>query len=135
MGRQAMKTMSANVTLSLPDELYRQAQRLAERSGRNLAEVLTSMLAAAMPTDEVIISSTVERLSDADLLRLCDSEMHPTQAERLSELLARQQAATLNDVEQFELSLLLHRYQEGSLRKAEALAEAVRRGLRPPLDA
>jgi predicted DNA-binding protein len=130
-----MKTMSANVTLSLPDELYRQAQRLAERSGRNLAEVLTSMLAAAMPTDEVIISSTVERLSDADLLRLCDSEMHPTQAERLSELLARQQAATLNDVEQFELSLLLHRYQEGSLRKAEALAEAVRRGLRPPLDA
>lgn len=127
--------MSANVTLSLPDAVYQRAQRLAEQSGRNLADVLTTMLMAAIPGEEVAPSVAVERLSDADLLRLCASEMDATQAARLAELLERQQATRLNDMEQFELSLLLHRYQDGSLRKAEALAEAVRRGLRPPLGA
>ena len=55
--------------------------------------------------------------------------------ERLSELLASQQAGTLTDPERLELARLLQQYQEGLLLKAEALAESARRGLIPPLSA
>jgi len=49
---------------------------------------------------------------------------------RLTELLQRQQAETLLVQEQAELASLMQVYQEGLVRKAEALREAVRRGLR-----
>jgi len=48
---------------------------------------------------------------------------------RLTELLQRQQAETLLVQEQAELASLMQVYQEGLVRKAEALREAVRRGL------
>jgi hypothetical protein len=52
---------------------------------------------------------------------------------RLSELLNRQQAGTLSDVERPELTALMEAYQTQLLQKARALHESVRRGLRPPL--
>ena len=52
---------------------------------------------------------------------------------RLSELLNRQQAGTLTDAEHPELTALMEVYQTQLLRKARALRESVRRGLRPPL--
>jgi predicted transcriptional regulator len=127
--------MSANITLSLPDVVYRRVQRLAEQSGRDMADILETVVSAAVPGEDIAPATAVERLNDADLLRMAESEMDAAQSARMSELLERQQAGTLSDIEQFELSLLLHRYQEGSLRKAEALAEAVRRGLRSPIRA
>ena len=52
---------------------------------------------------------------------------------RMSALLDRQQAGRMNESEEYELSLLIYVYQEGSLRKADALLEANRRGLSPQL--
>lgn len=52
---------------------------------------------------------------------------------RLSDLLNRQQAGALSDMERLELARLMEVYQTELLRKAQALREAVRRGLRPPL--
>ena len=46
----------------------------------------------------------------------------------------QQQAQKLSVPEQTELLALMQVYQEGLLRKAQALREAVRRGLRPPLE-
>jgi hypothetical protein len=43
-------------------------------------------------------------------------------------------AEELADTERAELCALAHLYQEGPLRKARALREAVRRGLREPLE-
>jgi hypothetical protein len=57
--------------------------------------------------------------------------MSVRQSERMSELLDRQQAGVLTTDERPELWALLRVYELGQLRKAEALAEAVRRGLRP----
>ncbi|MCL4251079.1 MAG: hypothetical protein KJ065_23210 [Anaerolineae bacterium] len=127
--------MSAQVTLNLPDELYRRAQQLAARSGREVADILTATLAATLPNDTTEPPKRVEQLDDREILALAESQMNERLEARMSVLLEVQQAGTLDDAEAFELSLLLYRYQEGSLRKAEALAEAVRRGLRPPLNA
>jgi hypothetical protein len=60
--------------------------------------------------------------------------MAPEQDRRLSVLLQKQQERVLSAAEQTELLLLMQVYQEGVLRKAQALREAVRRGLRTPLE-
>ncbi|MCC6612490.1 MAG: hypothetical protein IT320_03370 [Anaerolineae bacterium] len=127
--------MSAQITLNLPDELYRRAQQLAARSGREVADILTTTLAATLPNGVSEPPRQVSDLSNADILELSASRMDERLETRMSTLLERQQADSLDEAEAFELSLLLYRYQEGALRKAEALAEAVRRGLHPPLDA
>lgn len=56
--------------------------------------------------------------------------MNSIQDRRLSLLLNKQQAGKLIEAERVELSALMQVYQEGLLRKAQALSEAVRRGLR-----
>jgi hypothetical protein len=58
--------------------------------------------------------------------------MSARQSERMSELLDRQQTGLLAADEKPELWALLRVYELGQLRKAEALAEATRRGLRLP---
>jgi hypothetical protein len=49
-------------------------------------------------------------------------------------LLQKQQERALSAAEQTELVMLMQVYQQGVLRKAQALHEAVRRGLRTPLE-
>lgn len=68
------------------------------------------------------------------MLLATETAMDPSEDRRLSELLHRQQAGLLTGAECSELANLMQRYQLGLIRKAEALAEAVRRGLRAPLD-
>lgn len=73
------------------------------------------------------------KMSDAEVLAVAVSQMEPALDHRLSELLYRQQARMLTDNERAELTELMRVYQEGLLRKAKALNEAVKRGLRKPL--
>ena len=56
-------------------------------------------------------------------------------AENSSELLDRQQAGILTEAERPELWVLMQTYQFLLLRKAQALSEAVSRGLQEPLEA
>lgn len=53
---------------------------------------------------------------------------------RLSELLYRQQATLLTNDEQQQLAALMHLYQVGLLRNAQAMRVAVERGLMEPLN-
>jgi hypothetical protein len=75
----------------------------------------------------------VAALADADVLAIADSEMDPAQEGRFRELLEKQQAGHRTQEDRAALLALMQVYQEGLLRKAQALHEAVRRGLRPPL--
>ena len=61
--------------------------------------------------------------------------MEPSQDRKLSQLLQTQQERTLTTAEQSELEMLMEIYQAGLLRKAQALNESVKRGLRQPLSA
>ena len=127
--------MSTQVTVTLPDEVYRSAVRLAQLARREVEDVLTDTLTLSLPSlhqDSDVIPPT-ETLSDADILALAALELPPAQDRRLSALLERQQANTLTDTERGELLTLMQAYHEGLLRKAQALQEAVRRGLREPL--
>ena len=127
--------MTTEVTVSLPDAVYRNALRLAELTQRDLAELLTETLTLSLPevTPGAEGPQALSDLSDADVLDLTALELPPGQDRELSALLERQQAGSLSPQERRQLAALMQAYQVGLLRKAQALQEAVRRGLRAPL--
>ncbi len=75
----------------------------------------------------------ITALSDHEVLALSQLQMPPQQGQRLGELLARQREGELAEGERPELLALMQIYERLWVRQSEALAEAVRRGLRGPL--
>jgi hypothetical protein len=119
--------MTETVTLELPEEVARQARAVAERTHRRLEDVLLEWLG------QVATDVPVSSLSDAQVLALRDLQMDDSQQRELGELLARQREETLDGADQVRLEELLATYRRGMVRKAQALREAVARGLQPPL--
>ncbi len=118
------------VELSLPDEVYLRAQRLAQVSHRGIADVLIDTLALSLPTiEQSDTSAPLSELSDVEVLALTQLQLKPKEDQRLSALLDKQQAGEMTDSERGELWTLMQQYQAGLLRKAQALQEAVRRKL------
>ena len=128
--------MSMQVTVTLRDEIYRRAERLAQLTGQNVSDILSTTLEASLPSlESASHTKPLGEMSNAEVLALAESQMPWPQDKRMSLLLDKQQQRSgLTETERVELQTLMHVYQEGTLRKAQALAEAVRRGLRPPLD-
>lgn len=138
--------MNTQITLNLPDEIYKKAEHFAQLTNRNIADVLTQVIAlslspiasqstSAESLENVSVASlSVTSLSDEEVIALTESQMEPEQDQRLSELLYNQQAGILTNAEHSELVSLMQVYQEKLLLKAQALREAVGRGLREPLD-
>jgi hypothetical protein len=128
--------MNTQVTLTLSEELYERAKRWAAITRRDLPETLTDALAIALtpvhtaPTLERPVSS----LPDKEVLALSKAQMRPAQGQRLSELLEKQREGVLTERERSELRALMQVYDQLWIRQSEALAEAVRRGLREPLE-
>lgn len=127
--------MSTEVTVTLPDEVYRRVERLAQLTHRDIADVVTDTLTLSLPSlrSQSDTPPPIASLSDAEVRALSELQMEPDQDRRLSLLLERQQADQCSEAERAELGALMQRYQEGLLRKAQALQDAVRRGLREPL--
>ena len=128
--------MSTQITLTLTDEIYRRAEHLARLTGRNIADVLSDTLDISLQPlgAELAAGKRVSELSDGEVLIAADFQMELAQDRRFSKLLDKQQAGTLAGDERPELLALMQVYQEGLLRKAQALNEAVKRGLRKPLE-
>src|SRR5215831_19796938 len=129
--------MTVAVTLDVPESLIEKAQRFGGATQQRVEEVLTEALEIMVPmledTPDSLLSSPVATLTDAEVLQLADSKMDAMQNQRQGALQTQGKATGLSIAERYELLALLQIYQLGQLRKAEALAEAVRRGLRPPL--
>jgi hypothetical protein len=128
--------MSTQVVVTLPDDVYRRVERLAHLASRDVADVVAdtlalSLLPVGLPAEPVRV---VTELPDEELLELVDLQMPPAQDQKFSRLLQKQQEGQLSDIERSELLSLMQLYQDGLLRKAQALREAVRRGLREPLE-
>jgi hypothetical protein len=121
--------MSTEITLTLPEPAYRSAERLAEGVQRPVQHVLTDLLSEALAAWE---ETPVTSLDDKELLQLCGLQMKPEQSQRLSELLEKQRERQLADDERPELWALMRVYEHALVRKSEALAEAVKRGLLQP---
>jgi predicted DNA-binding protein len=128
--------MSTQVTVNLPDDTYRRAEHLARLTGRDVADILSETIHLSLePLGTSELSATpVASLSDADVLALADSQMDTGLDWRLRELLAKQRDGELTEGERTSLPALMQVYEEGLLRKAQGLSEAVRRRLRPPLE-
>jgi len=121
--------MTAQITLNLPDEVYHQAELLAQQRHRTVSEILVETLEIfLLPT-----AKPVSALSDSEVIAQTQLRLQPFQEQRLSELLDRQQSGTIASVELDELQALIHIYETRLLRQAQALNEAVRRGLLEPL--
>lgn len=128
--------MSTQVVITLPDEIYHRAERLAQLIHRDVADILADTLALSLPPLSLQPEAVrpIMELSDEDVLALAELQMEPDQDRRLSVLLEGQQAGELTNAERPELLALMQLYQERLVRKAQALREAVRRGLRQPLE-
>jgi hypothetical protein len=122
------------VTLELPDEVLNRAERLAVLTHRDVADVLAEAVSAVLPpVDARFEDGEASQLSDAAVLRLANASLSPSDEDRLSQLLDKRQSGTLTHAERLDLLSLMQTYEANWLRQAEALAEAVRRGLREPL--
>lgn len=127
--------MSTQVTITLPDEIYQRAELFARLANRDVASVLADTIQLSIPLvrPNILDLEPISDLSDEQVFALTELQMEPEQDARLSELLDRQQAGLLAEEERLGLQALMQIYQEGLLRKATALSEAVKRGLMEPL--
>jgi hypothetical protein len=123
--------MSTQITITLTDDVYQKADRFARLANRDIASVLADTIQSSIPniSEAATTLQPISLLSDADVLALTELQMEPAQDLQLSELLDRQQAGLLTDIDRSELQILMQTYQEGLLRKATALSEAVKRKL------
>jgi hypothetical protein len=128
--------MSTQLTLEIPDNVLRRATTVASATRRDVADVLQEALALAFDTLAAPeqVPTPVSELADGQVLALCDARLPEDAAARLSELLRKRQEGERDTSDSAELSALMQSYQSLWLRQSEALAEAVRRGLRPPLE-
>ena len=128
--------MNRQVTLTLPGELYEHAIRWSAIVQRDLSETLTDALSIALTPVHTVpkLEKPVALLSDEAVLALSKVQMGSVQGRRLSELLEKQREDALTKRERPELLALMQIYDQLWIRQSEALAEAVRRGLRPSLD-
>lgn len=126
--------MSTQVVLDLPENTFRSAVLLARGSQQSIQGMLTETVTQAL-TGWDLWERSAAMMTDQEVLEVSDSRMDPVQSRRFGLLLDKQQAGTLTPEERPELWTLTRIYQLGQLRKAEALAEVVKRGLRPPFDA
>lgn len=127
--------MTTTVVVTLSDTVYERAVRWAQLTDQDVSMVLSETLARSLPTLQVTTEPVppITSLDDTAVLAIASTELPPEQDHMLSTLLERQQAGTLTERERHHLVSLMQVYQEGLLRKAQALAEAVRRGLHAPL--
>jgi hypothetical protein len=127
--------MSTQITIILPDEVYRRAERFARLANRDVASILADTIQLSIPSirTDILDLEPISDLSDEQVLALTELQMEPDQDARLGELLDRQQAGLLAEDDRLELQTLMQIYQEELLRKATALSEAVKRGLMEPL--
>lgn len=123
--------MSVVVTLTLPDTVLERARLWAERSGQPVADFLTETIEVSLlPLGQAPPPMT--EWASGEVLSAAECQLSSDDDRRFSELLAGRREGCLSQPEVAELHQLMQLYQEGLLRKAMALREAVRRGLRQP---
>ncbi len=122
--------MGTQVTLTLSDAIYGHAESIAGMTGRSVPDILATTIELALPPFFHEYEKPLAELSDETVLALSHSQMEMDKSQRLSLLFDRQQSGVLTEDERKELLALMEYYNAGLLRKAQALKEAYKRGLR-----
>ncbi len=121
--------MSEQITIQISEQAARVAARLATQKRQPVETIISGLVEVA------VNDLPVEKLSDEEVLALAESRLPDEQEEQLSALLARQRERQLDAEGRRELHDLMRICERGMRRKAQALSEAVQRGLRQPLSA
>jgi uncharacterized protein YnzC (UPF0291/DUF896 family) len=115
-----------SVTLDLPEQVYQQIQKAAEKSHRPLNAVLVEAVAAVAPVVDIASADLQAALAnmaywnDAALWRAAQTTMASDQRARLEELHHKQQREGLTQQEQEEEKALQKLYRETLLVRAQA---------------
>ena len=128
--------MSMQVMITVPDKIYRSAERLAQLTNRDVADIFAETIELSLSSSFEVSSEPVRptaSLTDEEVLAFTKLELEAHQEQRFTRLLDKQQAGMLTTIERSELLALMQIYQERLLQKAQALREAVQRGLIEPL--
>jgi len=130
--------MSQTITLTLPENFFRPAQRTAQATNQPIEEVLLHALQASLPSLEGLPEDLLENLTalemldDQSLWQVMGERVPTSQQRTLSDLLDRQRSITLTDVEQQQLTTLQWQADLIMLRKARAAVLLRFRGKRIP---
>jgi len=130
--------MSQTVTLTLPDSIYQPVQRIAQATRQPVEKVLLTALQASLPPLDGLPADLAHELAkmeamDNDALWQALLETVPIeQQQALEELLQRNQAGGLTQVEREQLASLQRAADGVMLRKARAAVLLRFRGQRIP---
>ena len=119
--------MNEQITIEVPEQVARRAESVARITHRRIEEILVELL------ERAVEDLPVDLLPDEDVAALAAMTLNNDVQGELSELLSRNREGRLDDEAKRRLDELMRVYEHGLLRKAQALLEAVRRGLREPL--
>jgi hypothetical protein len=122
------------VTLNVPDMVYQQIRRAAEKMHRPVNDLLVEAVIAAAPVandaplDLRSALAQMAFLNDAALWQAARATMTPTQRTRLEALHEKQQREGLSAAERSEDQALLSLYRETILLRAQAAMLLKQRG-------
>ena len=119
------KPMSEHsITLTLPDAVYRQAQRVAKTTQQAIEEVVLTWIHPA--PEEVLMG--LNELSNDELFAVAQTTVSPVRIRRLQDLLAAQRQRNLTEIEEQEAAQLVEQEDLLTLRKSKALLLLKQRG-------
>jgi len=124
-----VKIQVMEITLNLPENVYRNFSKLAEKKHRRVEEIITDKLQDDSSADNMDYEETVAGWTNEAVLALANLKIPSEQADRMSVLLDRLQEGVITDSEERELEVYTELYQISTLRKAYGIAEAVKRKL------
>lgn len=116
-----------SITLTLPDAVYRQAQRVAKTTQQTIEEVVLTWIRPA-PEEELV---GLEALSNDELRAVTQTTVPSVRIRRLQDLLTAQRQRNLTKDEQQEAAQLVEQEDMLTLRKSKALLLLKQRGALP----
>lgn len=131
------------ITLHLSPQLASSVRILARHRGQKLAEFVSDELQRllrqktrtgnARRSRNSKVSSNGAAFSDEEIMQFANATMAQWQAQQMHRLIHAAGSRTLTNEEEKILDTLLEIYNETCLKKARGIAEAIRRGLLPPM--
>lgn len=119
--------MSEQITLQVSSSVFQHAVGVATKARRSVESVFTDTL------EDRYAETPVEFLTDDELIALAGMKFSDEEQERFGDLLYENREGLLTAERREELDQIMKVYERKQLRKAEALEEAVKRGLVVPL--
>ena len=123
-----------NVTVRLPDKLYDQVKRRAQRMHRSVEEEVAAVMAEALPAQDDLPTGVGDEmaqlafLTDDELWRAAHSRVTAREAERMQTLMWKRQREGLTQREQSEAERLVQRSDRVMLVRAQSAALLKARG-------